>query len=81
MKIEELVSCMHHHHLDCAHAWNWCEKQIEARRTLACHTGSVHAKKLPNYPTIGFGVDSDTEDDLEIREGKNIQVCKSKKGL
>ena len=27
--------------------WNWCEKQIVARRALACHE---HAKKLLNYP-------------------------------
>ena len=60
-----LVSCMHHHHLDCAQPWNWCEKQIEVRRTLAYH---VHAKKLPNYPKIRFAVKSDTRDDLEIRK-------------
>ena len=34
------------------------------------HVTCAHAKKLPNYPKIRFGVKSDTGDDLEIWEGK-----------
>ena len=47
-KLEKLVSCTHHHHLNCTHPWNWCEKQIEVGRTLACHVRArQEASKLP----------------------------------
>ena len=39
------------------------ESKLKSEELL--HVACAHAKKLPNYPKIRFGVKSDTEDDLE----------------